>query len=93
MNSDIRQTTELFQVEAELHLLQKDRRKYQNNTLIDYLNINSVRNKIADLRILAQRIHLIYRMHSQILMVTKNIRELSSLTSLWLRNKRHARWR
>ena len=64
MHSDIRQTTELFQVEAELHLVQKDRRKYQNNPLIDYLNINSVRNKIADLRILAQRIHLIYRMHS-----------------------------
>ena len=41
MNSDIRQTTELFQVEAELNLLQKDRRKYQNNPLKDYLNINS----------------------------------------------------
>ena len=64
MNSDIRQTTELFQVEAELNILQKDRRKYQNNPLKDYLNINSVGNKIADLRILAQRIHLIYRMHS-----------------------------
>ena len=64
MNSDIRQTTELFQVEAELNLLQKDRRKYQNNPLKDYLNINSVGNKIADLRILAQRIQLIYRMHS-----------------------------
>ena len=64
MNSDIRQTTELFQVEAELNILQKDRRKYQNNPLKDYLNINSVGNKIADLRILAQRIRLIYRMHS-----------------------------
>ena len=35
---------------AELHLLQKDRRQYLNNPLIVYLNINNVRNKIADLQ-------------------------------------------
>ena len=37
--------THHFQMGAELHLLQKDRRHYLNNPLIGYLNINSVRNK------------------------------------------------
>ena len=43
---------------AELHVLQKDRRQYLNNPLIGYLNINSVRNKIADLQIFMQNILL-----------------------------------
>ena len=41
---------------AELHLLQKDRRQYLNNPLIGYLNINRIRNKIADLQIIIQNI-------------------------------------
>ena len=60
MSSDFRQTAELFQMGAELHLLQKDRRQYLNNTLIGYLNINSARNKIADLQIFIQNIPLHY---------------------------------
>ena len=44
----------------ELHLLQKDRRQYLNNPLIGYLNINSVRNKMADLQIIIQNITLDY---------------------------------
>ena len=43
-----------------LHLLQKDRRQYLNSTLIGYLNINSVRNKIVDLQIIIQNIPLDY---------------------------------
>ena len=49
LSSDLKQTAELFQMGAELHLLKKDRRQYLNNPLIGYLNINNVRNKIADL--------------------------------------------
>ena len=60
MSSDFRQTAELFQMGAELHLLQKDRRQYLNNTLIGYLNINSARNKIADHQIFIQNIPLHY---------------------------------
>ena len=58
MRNDFRQTVELFQMGAELHALQKDRRQYLNNPLIGYLNINSVRNKIADLQIFMQNILL-----------------------------------
>ena len=47
-------------MEAELHLLKKDRRQYLNNHLVGYLNINSVRNKIADLQIIIQNIPLGY---------------------------------
>ena len=32
-------------MEAELHILQEDSRKYLNNPLLGYLNIISVRNK------------------------------------------------
>ena len=56
LRSDFRQTAELFQASAELHLLQNDRRQYLNNPLIDCLNINSVRNKIADLQIFIKNI-------------------------------------
>ena len=50
---------------AELDLLQKDRRQYLNNPLIGYLNINSVRNKIADLQIIIQNIPLDYLVLSE----------------------------
>ena len=50
---------------AELHLFQKDRRQYLNNPLIGYLNINSVRNKIADLQIIIQNILLDYLVLSE----------------------------
>ena len=49
----------------ELHLSQKDRRQYLNNPLIGYLNINSVRNKIADVQIFIQNIPLDYLVLSE----------------------------
>ena len=45
LSSNLRQTAELFQMEAELHILQEDSRKYLNNPFLGYLNITSVRNK------------------------------------------------
>ena len=65
MSSDFRQGAGLFQMGAELHLFQKDRRQYLNNPLIGYLNINSVPNKIADLRIIIQSIPLDYHVLSE----------------------------
>ena len=65
MSSDFRQAAELFQMGAELHMLQKDRRQYLNSPLIGYLNINSVRNKIADLQIIIQNIPLDYLVLSE----------------------------
>ena len=65
MRSDFRQTAELFQEGAELHLLQKDMRQYLKNPLIGCLNINSVRNKIADLQIFIQNIPLDYLVLSE----------------------------
>ena len=50
---------------AELHLLQKDERQYLSNPLIGYLNINSLRNKIADLQIFIQNIPLDYLVLSE----------------------------
>ena len=50
---------------AELHLLQKDKRQYLSNPLIGYLNINSLRNKIADLQIFIQNIPLDYLVLSE----------------------------
>ena len=50
---------------TELDLLQKDRRQYLNNPLIGYLNINIVRNKIADLQIFIQNMPLDYLVLSQ----------------------------
>ena len=50
---------------AELHLLQKDRRQYLSSPLTGYLNINSVRNKIADLQIIIQNILLDYLVLSE----------------------------
>ena len=46
--SDFRQTADLFQMGAELYLLLEDRRKYLNNPLKGYLNINSVRNIVGN---------------------------------------------
>ena len=43
---------------GELHLLQEDRRKYLNNPLTCYWNINDVCNKIVDLRIIIQTLPL-----------------------------------
>ena len=37
-------------VSSEFDAIRKNRRKYVNNLLIGYLNMNSFRNKIADLR-------------------------------------------
>ena len=65
MRSDFIQTVEFFHVGAEQYLLQKDRRQYLNNPLIGYLNINSVRNKIADLQIFIQNIPLDYLVLSE----------------------------
>ena len=65
LGKDFRQIAELFQVGAELHLLQKDRKQYLNNLLIDYLNVNSVRNKIADLQTFIQNIPLDYLVLSE----------------------------
>ena len=50
---------------AELHLLQKDRRQCLNNLLIGYMNINSVRNKTADLQIIIQNTPLDYLVLSE----------------------------
>ena len=45
---------------TKLHLLQEDRRKYQNNPFMCYLNINSVRSRIADFKIIIQSLPLDY---------------------------------
>ena len=50
---------------AELHPLQKDRRQYLNNPWIGYLNINGIRNKITDLRIIIENIPLDYPVPSE----------------------------
>ena len=41
-------------------MLLKDRERYYKNTLIDYSNINSLRNKIIDMRIILQDLQLNY---------------------------------
>ena len=45
---------------SELHILLKDREKYSKSSLIDYLNINSFRDKIVDMRIILQDLQLNY---------------------------------
>ena len=52
LRSDFKHTDQLFQMGAEMHLLEEDRRKHLNNLLIGYLDINSTRNITADLRII-----------------------------------------
>ena len=39
-------------MEADLQILQDDRVKFHSNSLLGYLNINSLRNKVTDLRII-----------------------------------------
>ena len=47
-------------IEADLQILQEDRIKFHNNPLLDYLNINSLRNKVTDLRIIFKGLSLDY---------------------------------
>ena len=49
-----------FPIGADLQLLHEDRLKFVRNPLIGYLNINSLRNKIADLRIFLKNLPLEY---------------------------------
>ena len=46
--------------ETGLQQLQEDRLKHRKNTLIGYLNINSLRNKIIDLRVIMKTLSLDY---------------------------------
>ena len=46
--------------ETRLQQLQEDRLNYRKNPLIDYLNINSLRNKITDLRVIMKTLSLDY---------------------------------
>ena len=47
-------------MEADLQILQDDRVKLHNNPLLGYLNINSLRNKVTDLRIIFKDLSLDY---------------------------------
>ena len=47
-------------MEAGLQTLQDDRVKFHNNPLLGYLNINSLRNKVTDLRIIFKDLSLDY---------------------------------
>ena len=47
-------------MEADLQILQDDRVKYHNNPLLGYLKINSLRNKVTDLRIIFKDLSLDY---------------------------------
>ena len=47
-------------MEADLQILQDDRIKYHNNPLLGYLKINSLRNKVTDLRIIFKDLSLDY---------------------------------
>ena len=46
--------------EADLQQLQKNRLKHRKKSLIGYLNINSLRIKIADLRVIVKTLFLYY---------------------------------
>ena len=46
--------------ETGLQRLQEDRLKHRKNLLIGYLNINSLRNKITDLRVIMKTLSLNY---------------------------------
>ena len=50
---------------AELYLLLEDRRKYLNNPLKGYLNINSVRNIVGNFWIIIQNLPLDYLVPSE----------------------------
>ena len=47
-------------MEADLKILQDDRVQFHNNPLLGYLNINSLRNKVTDLRIIFKDLSLDY---------------------------------
>lgn len=51
---------------SELQILLKDRERHCKNPLIDYLNINILRNKIIDMRIILQGLQLNYFVLSEI---------------------------
>ena len=47
-------------VEATLQILQDDRITFHNNPILGYLNINSLRNKVKDRRIIFKDLSLDY---------------------------------
>ena len=51
--------------ETGLQQLQEDRLKHRKNRLIGYLNINSLRNKITDLRVIMKTLPLDYLILSE----------------------------
>ena len=51
--------------ETGLQQLQEDRLKHRKNPLIGYLNINSLRNKITDLRVIMKTLSLDYLILSE----------------------------
>ena len=51
--------------ETGLQQLQEDRLKHPKNQLIGYLNINSLRNKITDLRVIMKTLSLDYLILSE----------------------------
>ena len=51
--------------ETGLQRLQEDRLKHRKNLLIGYLNINSLRNKITDLRVIMKTLSLNYLILSE----------------------------
>ena len=51
--------------ETGLQQLQEDRLKHRKNPLIGYLNINSLRNKITDLRVIRKTLSLHYLILSE----------------------------
>ena len=53
-------------IEADQQILQEDRIKFHNNPLLGYLNINSPRNKVTDLRIIFKGLSLDYFVLSEI---------------------------
>ena len=67
-------------MEANLQILQDDRVKFHNNPLLGYLNINSWRNKVTDLRIIFKDLSLDYFVLSET-KLDESFRPLLSL--LW----------
>ena len=70
---------------SELQILLKDRERYYKNPLIGYLNKNSLRNKIIDMRIILQDLQLNYFVLSE----TKLDKQFSyqPISLKWVRNK------
>ena len=50
---------------TDLHALKKDRLNYPRNPLIGYLNINSMRNNISDIREVFGKLQLDYFVFSE----------------------------